>query len=44
MSAPRAGTILEGLRRHHDAEVYAMPIWESQQFIIEDLLISAVYR
>jgi SAM-dependent methyltransferase len=34
---PRAGTILEGLRRHYGAEVYAMPIWESQQFTIQEL-------
>jgi SAM-dependent methyltransferase len=34
---PRAGTILEGLRRHYAAEVFAMPIWESQQFILREL-------
>jgi SAM-dependent methyltransferase len=34
---PRAGTILEGLRRHFGADVYAMPIWESQQFILREL-------
>ncbi|MDA1183141.1 MAG: class I SAM-dependent methyltransferase [Acidobacteria bacterium] len=34
---PRAGTILEGLRRHYGADVYAMPIWESQQFILREL-------
>ncbi len=34
---PRAGTILEGLRRHYGADVYAMPIWESQQFILQEL-------
>ncbi|MGH7554030.1 MAG: class I SAM-dependent methyltransferase, partial [Longimicrobiales bacterium] len=34
---PRAGTILEGLRRHYGADVHAMPMWESQQFIIEEL-------
>jgi SAM-dependent methyltransferase len=34
---PRAGTILEGLRRLYDADVYAMPIWESQQFIMQEL-------
>ncbi len=34
---PRAGTILEGLRRHYGADVYAMPIFESQQFIIQEL-------
>ena len=34
---PRAGTILESLRRHYAAEVYAMPIWESQQFILREL-------
>jgi len=34
---PRAGTILEGLRRHYGADVYAMPMWESQQFILREL-------
>jgi len=34
---PRAGTILEGLRRHYGADVQAMAIWESQQFIIQEL-------
>ena len=34
---PRAGTILEGLKRQYAAEVYAMPIWESQQFILREL-------
>jgi SAM-dependent methyltransferase len=34
---PRAGTILEGLRRHYGADVYAMPIFESQQFIMQEL-------
>lgn len=34
---PRAGTILEGLRRHYGAEVEAMAIWESQQFIMREL-------
>jgi SAM-dependent methyltransferase len=34
---PRAGTILEGLRRLYGADVYAMPIWEGQQFIIQEL-------
>ena len=34
---PRAGTILEGLRRHYGADVHAMPIWESQQFIMREL-------
>ena len=34
---PRAGTILEGLRRHYGADVHAMPIWESQQFIMQEL-------
>ena len=34
---PRAGTILEGLRRHYGADVYAMPGWESQQFILREL-------
>jgi SAM-dependent methyltransferase len=34
---PRAGTILEGLKRHYDADVYAMAIWESQEFMIREL-------
>ena len=34
---PRAGTILEGLRRHYGAHVHAMAIWESQQFIMQEL-------
>ena len=34
---PRAGTILEGLRRHYGADVHAMAIWESQQFILREL-------
>ena len=33
----RAGTILDGLRRLFDAEVYAMPIWESQQFLLREV-------
>jgi SAM-dependent methyltransferase len=33
----RAGTILDGLRRAWGAEVYAMPIWESQQFLLREL-------
>ena len=34
---PRAGTILDALRRHYGADVYAMAIWESQQFIMQEL-------
>ena len=34
---PRAGTILEGLRRHYGADVHAMAIWESQQFILREM-------
>ena len=34
---PRAGTILEGLRRHYGADVHAMAMWESQQFILREL-------
>ena len=34
---PRAGTILQGLQRLYGADVHAMPIWESQAFIIEEL-------
>jgi SAM-dependent methyltransferase len=33
----RAGTILDGLRRAWGAEVYAMPIWESQQFLLQEV-------
>jgi SAM-dependent methyltransferase len=31
----RAGTILDGLRRAYGADVYAMPIWESQQYLLQ---------
>jgi SAM-dependent methyltransferase len=34
----RSGAILDGLRRAWDARVFAMPIWESQQFILRDIL------
>jgi SAM-dependent methyltransferase len=34
----RSGAILEGLRRAWDARVFAMPIWESQQFILREIL------
>jgi SAM-dependent methyltransferase len=34
---PRAGTIIEGLRRLFGAQVYAMPIWESQQFLLKEV-------
>ena len=33
----RAGTILDGLRRAWGADVFAMPIWESQQFLLREL-------
>jgi 2-polyprenyl-3-methyl-5-hydroxy-6-metoxy-1,4-benzoquinol methylase len=33
----RTGAILDGLRRHYGCEVYAMPIFESQQFIVQEL-------
>ena len=33
----RAGTILDGLRRSWGATVFAMPIWESQQFLLREL-------
>jgi SAM-dependent methyltransferase len=33
----RAGTILDGLRRAWGAAVFAMPIWESQQFLLREL-------
>src|SRR6185369_10798582 len=34
---PRSGTILDGLRRQYGADVYGMPMWESQQFILREL-------
>jgi len=34
----RSGAILEPLRRAWGAHVYAMPIWESQQFILREIL------
>jgi len=34
---PRTGTILQGLRRLYGAEVHAMPIWESQAFIMQEV-------
>ena len=34
----RTGSILEGLRRAWEADVSAMPIWESQQFILREIL------
>jgi 2-polyprenyl-3-methyl-5-hydroxy-6-metoxy-1,4-benzoquinol methylase len=33
----RAGTILDGLRHAYGAEVYAMPIWESQQYLLRKI-------
>jgi SAM-dependent methyltransferase len=33
----RAGTIAHGLRRHYDATVAVMPIFESQRLIVEEL-------
>ena len=33
----RAGSILDGLRSAWGAEVYAMPIWESQQFLLREV-------
>ncbi len=33
----RAGTILDGLRRAFGVDVYAMPIWESQQFLLREV-------
>jgi SAM-dependent methyltransferase len=33
----RAGTILDGLRRAHGVSVFAMPIWESQQFLLREV-------
>lgn len=34
---PRAGTISEGLRRLFGADVRAMAIWESQQFLLQEV-------
>lgn len=34
----RSGAILDGLRRAWNAQVFAMPIWESQQFILREIL------
>ena len=33
----RAGSILDGLRSAWGADVYAMPIWESQQFLLREV-------
>jgi SAM-dependent methyltransferase len=33
----RTGTILDGLRHAYQARVYAMPIWESQQFLLREV-------
>ncbi len=33
----RAGSILDGLRRAWGAQVHAMPIWESQQFLLREV-------
>jgi SAM-dependent methyltransferase len=33
----RTGTILDALRRAWEADVYAMPIWESQQFLLREV-------
>ena len=34
---PRTGMILEGLRRLYGAEVCALPIWESQRFLMKEV-------
>lgn len=34
---PKAGGLLDGLRRNWGADVYAMPIWESQQFLLREV-------
>ena len=34
---PRTGMISEGLRRLYCAEVHAMPIWESQRFLLKEV-------
>lgn len=33
----RTGAILDGLRRAWGAQVYAMPIWESQQYLLREV-------
>jgi len=33
----RTGAILDGLKRAYGAEVYAMPIWESQQYLLRSV-------
>ncbi|HLG58091.1 MAG TPA: class I SAM-dependent methyltransferase [Vicinamibacterales bacterium] len=34
---PRTGTISEGLRRLFGAEVFTLPIWESQRFLLKEV-------
>ena len=34
---PRTGAISESLRRLYGAEVYGMPIWESQRFLLKEI-------
>jgi len=34
---PRAGTIAESLRRLYNAQVFVMPMWESQKFVLKEL-------
>jgi SAM-dependent methyltransferase len=34
---PRAGTIAESLRRLYNAQVFVMPTWESQKFVLKEL-------
>ena len=34
---PKTGAILDSLRRYWNADVYAMPIWESQQFLSREV-------
>jgi SAM-dependent methyltransferase len=33
----RTGSLLDGLRRQWGADVFAMPIWESQQFVLREV-------
>jgi SAM-dependent methyltransferase len=34
---PRAGTIAESLRRLYNAQVFVIPMWESQKFVLKEL-------
>ena len=34
---PKTGAMLHGLQRYWNADVYAMPIWESQQLLVQEV-------